>query len=133
MSQEKTHRDSDNISTMNIDHFNGHVGSHFQIKVSDDMTCTMTLVEVRPGKVRPKQKFPLPDGTTGETREQPFTLFFEGEDGAPIAQNSYHCTHATLGSGTVFISPHSRTKGEDAKHPNCHDHSMNVIYQAVFS
>lgn len=133
MSKEKTRLDQDNISIMNMDHFKGHIGSHLSMKVSDDHTCTMTLVEVRPGKVRPKQKFLLPDGTTGETREQPFTLFFEGEDGAPIAQNSYHCTHAALGSGLVFISPHSRKKEEGCEHPNCHDHSMNMIYQAVFS
>ncbi|HAT50964.1 MAG: hypothetical protein HQL07_03695 [Nitrospirae bacterium] len=133
MSNETLQHDQCVLSTMRHDHFQDHVGSPFQVRVSDDTTCTMTLVEVKLGKVRARRKFSMPDGTSMETREQPFTLFLEGDHGAPIEQNSYPVTHAILGSGTLFITPHGRKKAVGAKYPDHHDHSMNVIYQAVFS
>lgn len=133
MSNETLQHNQCVLSTLRHDHFQNHVGSPFQVRVSDDHTCIMTLVEMRLGKVRSGQKFSMPDGTSMETRKQPFTLFFEGGDSAPIQQDSYPVTHATLGSGTLFITPHGRKKAVGAKHSDHHDHCMNVIYQAVFS
>ncbi len=121
------------LSTLEHGHFNDHVGTAFQVQVGDAHRCTLTLVEVKTGKARPKLSFSLADGTTRETRERPFTLIFEGEEGAAMEQDSYQISHGVLGSGLLCLSPHGRKKAEDAQHPDCHDHALNVIYQAVFS
>lgn len=78
--------------------FAPHVGDRFDVRLVDDRTLTLELVEVTPGSATGGR------GPEGQERLQ-FSLEFRGPATPELPQATYELAHAELGELAIFLVP----------------------------
>ena len=89
------------LHTLTLDHFSPHVGETFRIRLEDERTVDVALVQAtRIGKhIQENQRTP------GMLTRAPFSLVFKGSADVRLPQKIYRVEHDTLPAYEVFIVP----------------------------
>jgi len=81
------------LATVTADDFEAQIGTTFAFRVDGQPAAGLTLVEVRRL------------GLAVDGRRQPFSLRFEEDRDAALAQSIYPLTHEAFGDLDIFIVP----------------------------
>jgi hypothetical protein len=88
------------LHTLTLEHFSPHVGETFRIRLEDERTLDVALVEANAiGTLTNHLR------TDGLLTRAPFSLLFKGSADVRLPQKIYRLEHATLPAYEVFMVP----------------------------